>query len=192
MNYTPVTAAGHSAKLLITDNAIGNPHTILLTGATITGAGLVVSSSDVTFPAEPVGTPSPAQTVTVTSGGYTDLAITEIDIGGINASDFTQTNTCTSFIPVGSTCQINFTFTPSDVGTRIATAAISYNGQGSPRIIYLTGNRLPGPQLLIVPSSLNFPVPINIVGSSLTLTLASAGTAAISIFRDLHHRREPQ
>ena len=39
MNYTPVTAAGHSAKLLITDNAIGNPHTILLTGATDTGSG---------------------------------------------------------------------------------------------------------------------------------------------------------
>ncbi|MGH9701846.1 MAG: choice-of-anchor D domain-containing protein, partial [Candidatus Acidiferrales bacterium] len=154
-----------------------------LTGATDTGAGLVLSSSSLTFAPQPVGTSSPSQTVTVTSRGDSDLEVLQIDISGINAGDFSQSNNCTLALPVGTSCQINFAFTPSASGTRVASVTIGYNNlQDSPQTITLTGNRISGPGLVIDPLALNFPSSsFNNQTPTLNVTLASAGTAAVSI-----------
>jgi uncharacterized protein (TIGR03437 family) len=62
-----------------------------------------------------------------------------IGIGGANAGDFAQSNTCGSSIAPGASCTIAVTFTPSQVGTRLASLYASGNTGSGPLTIPLSG-----------------------------------------------------
>src|SRR5207245_2342370 len=92
----------------ITDNAVGSPHKLPLTG--IGGVPAVsLTPASLTFSAQPVGATSPAQSATLKNTGSGPLSITSIAVAG----DFAQTNNCGSTVNPGTSCILNVTFKPT-------------------------------------------------------------------------------
>ncbi len=70
--------------------------------------GVSVLPAGLSFDAQPVGTSSATQTVTLLDVGSAPLSISSI----VTSGDFSQTNNCGNGIPVSSSCAITVTFTP--------------------------------------------------------------------------------
>jgi len=134
VTFTPTAAGSRSGVLTITDNASPGTQTVGLTGM---GTAPVVSLSpaSLTFPAQPVGTSSSPQTLTLSNAGNAVLTIAGITASG----DFSQTNTCSSSLAPSATCILNVTFKPTAAGTRTGTVTITDNAIGSPQTVALTG-----------------------------------------------------
>jgi hypothetical protein len=77
-----------------------------------------------------VGSPSTAQSVTLSNTGNETLTITSI----VPSGDFTQMNNCGTSVAAGASCTINVTFTPTATGTRSGSLAITDNAPNSPQI----------------------------------------------------------
>jgi len=103
------------------------------------------SPTSCAFGNQAVGTPSSICTVTVTSSGTANLAISSISKSGTNAADFSQGGTCTTttYAP-GRTCLITSIFTPSGAGAETASINVADNAAGSPQAIGLGGTGVAG------------------------------------------------
>ncbi len=102
-----------------------------------------LSPNPVTFIAV-AGTSSPASVVTLTNGGGATLTITgPVSISGTNASDFTETDNCTTpgTVAGGATCTINVIFAPPTgaTGARTATLTVTDNAFGGSQAVTLNG-----------------------------------------------------
>jgi hypothetical protein len=137
VRFEPHTKGPASGKLSVTDDAIGSPQKVALSG---TGTVVQLSPSGINFGDQKVGTKSPVVPVTLTNVGTTTLAISKIAITGVDANDFLQTNNCGKSVLAGSSCTIKVRFKPTAKGQRSASLAISDNGGGSPQKVALTGN----------------------------------------------------
>ncbi|MFZ0286543.1 MAG: DUF3443 family protein [Terriglobales bacterium] len=138
VTFAPIQAGVQNATLQVSDNASGSPQTVSLQG---TGTGAVVSfnPSTLSFGTVTVGQSSQPQTTTLTNLGTTSLQITSVGIGGSDAGDFSQTNTCSTTVAAGKSCSIIVTFTPTATGSRNAVVSVSDNGAGSPHTAPLSG-----------------------------------------------------
>lgn len=87
---------------------------------------IFVAPSPILFPDTATGSSSPL-TFTLQNGPTATgpMTVSSITIGGSNPGDFSQTNTCTSPVPEGSSCSITVTFTPQALGGRAATLNIN-------------------------------------------------------------------
>jgi phospholipase C len=140
--------------------------------------------TSLSFGNQMLGTTSAPQTVTLSVTGTAPLTISGISITGTNASDFAQTNTCPESVPVGSSCTIMVTFTPSIVGAESADISVADNASGSPQQIPLSGTGTAGtsPMVTLSPTSLTFPVQVIDTSSApMTITLTNTGNATLSI-----------
>jgi hypothetical protein len=90
------------------------------------------------FGSEVVGTQGTGN-ITFSNLGQVKLTISNIELGGPNASDFSATNGCGSSVGPGTQCVIGVMFTPAAVGARNATLTITANDAGSPHGVALTG-----------------------------------------------------
>jgi len=143
---------------------------------------LIVTPTNISFPAQTTGTISSIQTSTLTNSGNAALAITSVAATG----DFTQTNNCGTSLAAGAKCTISVTFTPTAVGTRTGTVSIADNASGSPQTIALSGTgTLPvvtAPAATLTPTSLTFASQIDGTTSAAQIvTLSNSGTAALTI-----------
>jgi hypothetical protein len=107
----------------------------------IGGPKISVSPKSVNFGSIGIGGTS-TKTITVTGKGY--LTVNSITLTGANASEFNQTNNCSSLLPDGS-CTINATFSPtSSSGKKSATISISSNDPKKPIVnVKLSGQAAP-------------------------------------------------
>jgi hypothetical protein len=137
VTFTPSTAGAWLGTLSISDNASGSPHTITLAG-TGTTAALIVSTSNLVFAGQRIGTTSAAQSVTISNVGAATLTLSSINTTG----DFAQTNTCGGSLSPGMNCVINVTFTPTAVAARSGALTITHNAAGSPTNVNLSGTGL--------------------------------------------------
>jgi hypothetical protein len=179
VTFTPSAAGTRSGSILIQDDAAGSPHVINLTG-TGSGAVATLSPASLTFSAQPVGTSSAAQTVTLTNTGNATLTVATIQITG----DFAQVNNCPSTLAANANCTINVTFTPTAPGTRSGSLTISDNAQGSPQIVSLTGtgSTSAAPIAALTPSSLAFSAqPVGISSAAQAVTLTNTGNATLNL-----------
>jgi fibronectin type 3 domain-containing protein len=101
---------------------------------------LSLSAASVNFGNQGVGSTSVPTVISATNVGTAALNISGISIGGGQASDFAQTNTCVGTLPPSGSCNISVTFTPTSGGTRNGTLSIADNGPGNPHAIGLTGS----------------------------------------------------
>jgi Putative Ig domain len=146
-----------------------------------------LSPTFLAFAAQPSGTASAAQTVTLSNTGNAPLSIagTGISISGTNATDFSQTNPCGTSVAVGSNCVISVMFTPSlsaASGSYTATLNVVDNASGSPQQVGLSGIAIPPPSV-----SCNVPT-INLSGDSGTAQVtctATGPTGPIALVCDL-------
>jgi trimeric autotransporter adhesin len=116
-----VDGAGH---LYIADSNNNRVREILLTPSAIP------SVTALTFPAETVGTTSPAQSFQLSNQGSDDLYITTTAVNGPFAL---QSTTCSNnVVPPGAPCTFKLTFTPTAVGATSGSITVSDNAYGSP------------------------------------------------------------
>ena len=134
VTFQPQSRGTHNGLLGINDSASSKPQVVELTGK---GTFVSLSPTQLTFPAQKVGTKSAPQSVTLTNTGPTALTIFSVTITKLE--EFTQTNNCVPQVAAGASCTIEVTFTPTSKGTHEATLSLSDNGGSSPQTVPLTG-----------------------------------------------------
>jgi phospholipase C len=136
VTFMPIARGTRTAAVTITDSAGGGPQTVSLTGV---GTAVSLTPTSLSFGNQPVGTKSPAQTVTLTNHGKSTLSISQVRFTGAHSKDFEQTNTCGTSVAAKSSCTFNVTFRPSATGSRTATLNVGDNGGASPQTVTLSG-----------------------------------------------------
>jgi hypothetical protein len=141
------------------------------------GSLISISPTAVGFGSVATGSSSATQAVTVTNSGTAAAPVSSITTSG----DFSQTNTCGSSIPAGSSCTVNVRFTPAATGSR--TGNLTVTASGITNTVPLSGTGVaPGPILSPNPTSLSFPG--TVVGSTSaaqTVTVANTGTTSATV-----------
>ena len=97
---------------------------------------LVLKPSALEFGNQNVGTPSAAQTVTLTNTDVINLTITSIVP---TLPVFSVVNNCAASLAPGSSCTFNVTFTPDATGARVGSITVTTNASGSPHNVTVTG-----------------------------------------------------
>jgi subtilisin family serine protease len=139
VTFTPSAAGPRRAMLSVTHDAPGSPNHVTLTGL---GVGLSLSETNLTFPAQNVGSGSAPQTVTVTNHGTDPVSIFDLEVTGVNSGDFAPGGDCPlapATLGGGATCTISVVFTPSAAGARSALLLMSHDGGASPASVTLNG-----------------------------------------------------
>jgi hypothetical protein len=141
VQFTPTTFTTVTATVTI--NANGNPQlSVALTG---TGAqpAQAVAPTTLAFTSQLINTTSVSQPVVVSNTGVGPLTVSGITLTGTNANRYAQTNNCTATpIPVGGSCTVNVTFTPTVAGTMTASLRIAFQANTLPatvQLVTLTG-----------------------------------------------------
>ena len=123
---------------------------LLLSGAAgVSGApdgGITVSPTTLSFGTVPLNTTTPAQVVTVTNTGTTDITFNSITPSG----DYAKSGNCPkkpAVLSAGSSCTMNIKFTPTANGIRSGTLTFNDTDPTSPQVVSLTGNGL-GPGII--------------------------------------------
>ena len=182
VTFAPTASGARGAAVQITDNAANNPQSVSLSGTAVAVAPAVsLSPTSVSFGSQPLGSTSSGQSVTLTNAGNATLSITSIVVGGANAGDFGQTNTCPTSLAAGASCSISAVFAPTATGARAASIQVSDNAADSPESVSLAGTGT-APAVSLSPASLTFGS--QLTGSSSaakTVTLTNSGTAPLSI-----------
>jgi FG-GAP-like repeat/Abnormal spindle-like microcephaly-assoc'd, ASPM-SPD-2-Hydin len=139
------------------------------------------SQSSLTFAAEPLGTTSSPQSVTLTNNGTGPLNVSNIAIAGRNSGDFSQSNNCPSTLAIGASCPINISFTPTANGPRTASLSVTDNAPASPQTVSLSGSGgLASVQFS--PSSIDFAnEAVGNTSPAQTVTVTNAGYSATNI-----------
>lgn len=182
VTFTPTATGERSGTIDITDNAVGSPHQVSLSG-TGTASAVGLSPTSLSFATEagqPVGTTSDSQTVTLTNVGSATLNITSIAASG----DFARTNNCGTSLAAGASCTISVTFSPTAAGTRSGAVTITDDAAGSPHAVDLvgTGTIPPAPAVNLSPGSLSFgDQPLGETSASQTVTLTNTGGSGLNI-----------
>ncbi len=179
VTFTPTGVGTRSGSILIQDNAMGSPHVINLSGSG-SGAVAALSPTSLAFAAQPVGTSSAAQAVTLTNTGNATLNIAGIQMTG----DYGQTNTCSAILAPSSSCTISVIFTPTASGTRNGTLTISDDALGSPQSVNLTGTGsiASAPVATVTPANLAFAAQsVGTSSAAQAVTLTNTGSAALNI-----------
>ena len=120
-------------------NAAGVPSVatfIRLNTATVVPPPMSLAPSSVNFQDTVLGQPSATRQVQVANNQTVPLTITQITKNG----DFSETDTCGVPISAGGTCTITVTFTPTALGERTGTIAVSGSAGNNPQILNLAGD----------------------------------------------------
>jgi len=135
VKFWPKGLGLRSGTVTITDDAVGSPQTIPLTG---TGTAFMLSPTSLDFGDVTVGTTSTPHTVTLTNAGINPQTIYSIGLAGANPMQFALTNNCPSSLGVGQSCTVLVTFSPTGFGAKSATLQVG--GGGGTEVVTLTGN----------------------------------------------------
>ncbi len=182
INFTPQSGGTKNASLSLSDNAAGSPQTVSLTGIAVAPA-ITLSASSLTFGAQPAGTASTPQNVTLSNPGTTSLGISGIVLNGTNPTDFIETNNCPQSLGVNASCVITVKFDPSATGSssRTASISISDNAPQSPQTIALAGS-VTVATVSVSPATIAFGNQVvGGTGSPVAVTVKNTGTGALTV-----------
>ncbi len=145
--------------------------------------GASLSSTNLKFANQLIGTSSTPQTLTLTNASVSPLSINSITVTGTDASDFSQTDTCGSSLPAGASCKISTTFKPIQIGPRSASVEITDNEFGSPQLVALSGTGVTsGPNATLSRTSLTFRTQlVGTTSPAQSVTVTNYGKMALSI-----------
>ena len=125
-----------SATLNITDNAPGSPQKVSLS-ATVINPIPGFKPAVLNLPTTKVGRFCTGDVV-LTNVGTTTLDIGSIKITGPNASNFKETNSCSSTLAPNASCTIAVTFTPTKTGAAQANLTVMDNAEIGTQNVPLT------------------------------------------------------
>ena len=180
VTYTPSASGAAAATLSVTDNAVGSPHTVSLSG---TGLAPTVSLApgSIAFANQTVTTSSTPHNVTLSNTGTGTLSITSIAITGTNPTQFAENSTCGATVAVSGSCTIAVTFAPTAAGSMSASVTITDSASGSPHSVALTGTGIAS-GVSFNPTSIAFgSLPVGTTSAATTVTLTNTGLATLNI-----------
>jgi hypothetical protein len=142
-----------------------------------TPLSLTFSASTLNFGFLQVGLTSAVQTVTVSNASNHSVIFSSIAVSG----DFSQTNNCPATLPMGQSCTIAVTFSPTVAGSRSGAVTLKDNSPGSPQqTIALSGTGGAG-ALTFTVASLSFGGVIPGYSYTLSATLINDSAGAVNI-----------
>ena len=141
LSFIPARDAStvQSATLVITDSAAGSPQSVPLTGTPINPRASL-STFDLDFASQKVGSTSSPMTVTLENTGTTPLNLKAISINGSFAIAGGTTCTDGGTVSPSATCVIKVTFTPKAKGPAHGSLIINDNALLSPQVMLLSGS----------------------------------------------------
>jgi hypothetical protein len=175
VTFTPTVIGNRQAELVIAYKGPTSPQSVALTGQGVAAVSVSLTPSGLTFTTQLVKTTSAPQPATLTNTGSADVTINSIGTSG----PFGQSNNCPSTLPVGQSCQIQVTFSPTQNGQASGTLSVSDNASDSPQKVSLSGV---GTTLTFKPIGVNFGN--QKVGTSShpePFTFSNQGTVALNI-----------
>jgi hypothetical protein len=183
--FTPAASGPLTANLSITDSAPGSPQIVTLTGTGVSAVSL--SPTGLSFALQINGTASPSQAITLTNNQSVALNFIStpsqpaFTISGVNASSFSQTNTCGVTLNAGGTCSISVTFTPATTGSNSANLVIVDDAPGGQQSATLFGLGT-GATATFSPTSLTFTTTqVTTTSAAQVVTLTNNGKEALNI-----------
>lgn len=192
VSFRPSATGTRTAAIAIShDDTAHSPSTLSLNGtgtAQPTGQ-LAVNRLALSYAAQPLGSSSAAQTVTVSNSGSAVLSLSTLAIGGAQSSDFAivaGSAPCSvgGSLAVGASCTVDVLFTPTVAsGTRSASLSLAAGTAGSATIsLSGTAAAAAAPILSLTPTSLAFgSVATGSTSPAQTAQLANTGTASLAI-----------
>ena len=176
VTFAPTTVGTKTATLTVVDGA--GTQTVTLNGTALAQTATLTPAT-LTFAAQLPTTTSTAQVATLTNTGATPMPMSSITIGGVNATEFAQTNTCGTSLAPAASCTVSVTFTPATVGAKTATLSVadgagtqtvSLNGTGATYAVALT------------PASLTFAAElVNTISAAQAVTLTNTGALTVQL-----------
>ncbi len=141
VTFAPTAWGTRSAELSITHNSAGSPSSFSLSGAGTNPLDPLFSVAPTAqdFGLVRIGASSNPITFTISNVGNSVLNVTNIDLTGSNAGDFSFNAVIPMNIDAGNNSDFTVTFTPTSIGVKHATINITHNAVGSPSTIDITG-----------------------------------------------------
>jgi centrosomal CEP192-like protein len=139
VSFGPGSGGQKTASLVVGDNAPDSPQTVALSGNGISTPQVTLQPGQLAFGSVTIGTPSPAETLTLSDTAGGPLHIGSVGISGAAAADFSETNNCPSTLAVGSSCALSVIFAPTAEGTRTAALTVSDDAAGGGQSVALAG-----------------------------------------------------
>lgn len=121
--------------------------------------------------------------VTISNQGNASLVINSINISGADASEYFQSNDC-STVAAAQTCTVTVSFSPSGEGSRTAVLSILSNDADTPTVtVGLSGQGVfaPEPHISLSTSQVNFAEVQAGVTENMIVTINNTGTATLLI-----------
>ena len=138
-----------------------------------------ISPNYATFGAQPIGTTSPPQSLTVRNIGTAPLTLGTISTTG----PFTQTNTCASTLAPNASCTVSVRYVPTAAGAQSGQLLVPGNSQGVPPLVVLSGTGFVAvPALSLTPTSISFgSVQLDRSTAGKLVTITSTGNVPLVI-----------
>jgi hypothetical protein len=178
VTFAPNVIGNISGAVTITDNGIGNPHVLPLSGTGLPPVGFLPTSVD--FGTVVVNTTSTAQTVTLTNNQGVALNITGISASG----DYSLTHNCSSSLAAGQSCNISVSFHPTTAGAVPGALTVSTDASLGAQPVGLTGSGSGSAtsKVDLSPASLAFGNhEAGATSGGKTVTLTNTGNTSLSI-----------
>jgi len=137
VTFAPSIAGAIQGALVISDGAAIAQQVVNLTGTAV--LPVTIAPASLTFASQTVGTPSAAQTLTVTNNSGTTLS--PFSFAGTVDFSVTQGTTmpCGTTLANGAKCTLSVIFNPSRTGSIQGAATITDSASTSPQVVKLTG-----------------------------------------------------
>jgi hypothetical protein len=179
VTFKPTSAGPKIALLTVTASGGAGIKRVLFTGNGVRVA-YTLSTTSLVFGNQPLNLASSAKTITLRSTGVATLSITSIAIGGSNANQFAQTNTCGTSLAAGASCAIKVTFKPTGTGAKAATLSVIAGAAGT-KSAALSGTGVRS-TFAISPTALGFGnVPRNATSTAKTVRISNTGVVVLPI-----------
>ena len=184
VQFAPTTAGAFTGQLTISsDSTTGGTAAVALSGTGTAAASpqLTVSASSLSFGSETVNT-AKTQTLTLTSSGTSAVTVSSDAITG---AGFTIVGgSLPATLNPNQTLALQVQFKPAATGAVTGQLTISSNsttGGTAAAALSGTGTAAASPQLTLSASSLSFGSDTVNTAKTMSLTLASTGTAAVTV-----------
>lgn len=173
--FRPSSASAASATLTASSSTAGvSPVSVTLTGTGLTAAALGVSPAQLTFAAQPAGTTSAPQTVTVTNNGGSSAAGLVLSVSG--PFSLAQ-NGCASTLSASASCTAGVVFAPTQNGAASGTLTVHAQGISPDATIALVGTGGLTNVLQAQPATVAFPL-TGVGSTSSAITIAFTNTSS--------------
>jgi hypothetical protein len=188
VQFKPTSPGLKSASVSVADNASGSPQTVSLS-ATGAAPGVTLSSNNVQFNNQAVGTMSAITNLQITSSGSTPLSIMSITLSGADATQFvmvspTSGSPCVigvSTLNPNSSCFIGLQFRPTSAGAKSANVNITDNASGSPQPVALSGTGV-APAVTLSQASVAFgDINLGLSSATSNVQVTNSGNLALNL-----------